>query len=200
MNERRSYQRFNVSLKIIYRVVGWNESRVGLCTNIGRSGVCIVANEHLNVGTPLEVEFAPLHSEFKKPIVMKGDVAWVREVSAKDEGYQMYFKESSLPWKKRTSGTYLTGFNTLDEYYEVGIRLAGINSYDWIQLFQYIPSIEMFDEQWSSETSCNECVHYQKIDNQKGNCFGVDVMGKNNPRDEQCGGKYYSKRRGSFDK
>lgn len=44
---------------------------------------------------------------------------------------------------------------------------------------------------------CKDCIHYKPIDKEKGDCFGVEVLGDSDPvESEKCGGRFFEERKG----
>ena len=190
MEDRRQYQRFNVSLQVRYRIAHWGETNIAICTNIGRLGVCLIMNEQLKLKTKLDLEFSAMgEEESKPPIVIKGEVIWSKEIALPDDFFEAYFKE----YFPRSS--YGVRYPSKEEYFEVGVKLIDLSSYLWIRLFQYIPALEMFDKDWSIDVRCRDCVYYHEVDKKKGRCFGLEVNGDHNPKEEQWKGKYFIPKR-----
>lgn len=48
----------------------------------------------------------------------------------------------------------------------------------------------------AEEKRCRDYDHYKPIDDEKGDCFGVEVSGNRDPAEsEKCGGKFFKPRR-----
>ena len=183
-------------MKVRYKISGWNEQTSSFCTNIGRGGVCLLMSEKLQKGTPLELEFSPLHQAAEEPIVIRGKVAWSKEFGGSDDSHLIHRKELTAPQQSNFAEVFGPAFRSFDLFFETGVQFEAITTDMWVRLFSYIPSVEMFDRDWSINVRCKDCVHYREVDAAHGTCFGVEIEGERNPKDsELCEGKYFVPKR-----
>lgn len=77
MRERRKYIRVKVSLRVTYQVLKSFRPITSYTRNISEGGLCLPIPQRLEPGILVECESYPLL--FKEPIVVTGEVVWLKE-------------------------------------------------------------------------------------------------------------------------
>lgn len=75
-HERRKFERKKVALKVDYCVIEKPHGGESHSNNLCLGGICMPIKARLTPGTLLELKIYLL-SEFRKPIIAKGEVVWV---------------------------------------------------------------------------------------------------------------------------
>lgn len=74
--ERRAYVRFDLSVKVLYRIIKPPHSRRVRSKNIGGKGIGLIVEEEIPVGSELALEiYLP---SIKTPVFAEGNVVWLR--------------------------------------------------------------------------------------------------------------------------
>ncbi|MFH1995532.1 MAG: PilZ domain-containing protein [Candidatus Omnitrophota bacterium] len=139
MVENRKYKRFDISLKIKYKIDGWNQQYLCTTKNIGGDGVCIVVDSGIKENTKLELEFSGMEEE--DPIIVRAEAVWTREVSSENDDLP-FLKPGGmlLPWQSPYVSPVGGTAAAAKKIYEVGLKFIGIRSGMIVKLLRYIGS------------------------------------------------------------
>ena len=125
MQERRKHERFNVSIKVNYRLMNWNESYASLSKNLSEGGICLLLDVRLKAGTLIELEFQKTNAKSQKPFVAKGTVVWSKDAGLYDEqSLNILTGSVQTPWKIAVAPPQGKGTDSFQRYYETGIQLS----------------------------------------------------------------------------
>lgn len=111
MPERRRFIRLDARVKVEYRVVESEQTKINSFTkNVSQGGICLFLNISLTKGTLLDLKlYLP---EEKEPIQTVGKIVWIE--------------------------LFEVGDKTSKEQYEAGIEFMNINDADRVKIGRYV--------------------------------------------------------------
>ncbi|MFC1590002.1 PilZ domain-containing protein [Candidatus Omnitrophota bacterium] len=137
--EKRKHKRYTVSIDGKYKLKDWNEQYGSLAKDISRGGFGLTVNEDLKRGTPVELVFPLFGQEVKKPMILRGVVAWSRDA---EEGGGSSSPDGPEPliWKSADM-FHEKDLRSADKKFRIGIKLDSELSSDLImKAITFIPS------------------------------------------------------------